>query len=160
MWSRNAPPRMGRSVAWRHWKRLCSRLPDMMNEKKKTEMTTNCDSHFRYSDVYQYFDLNYVLPWPIGHVTRVAGGVHAGWHPTVAINHHQSLFFSKPQCDIVILFSDTDEEQNAKVMVFHYFHGVFQFPARFRLSLYDTKLKMDINWVWVYNEEKAKTSPR
>ena len=22
-------------------------------------------------------------------------------------------------------------------MVFHYFHGVFQFPARFRLSLYD-----------------------
>ena len=22
-------------------------------------------------------------------------------------------------------------------MVFHYFHGVFQFPARFRFSLYD-----------------------
>ena len=22
----------------------------------------NCDSHFRYSDVYQYFDLNYVPP--------------------------------------------------------------------------------------------------
>ena len=50
---------------------------------------------------------------------------------------HQSLFFSKPRCDIVILFNDTDEDRNAKVMVFHYFHGVFQFPARFRLSLYD-----------------------
>ena len=36
-----------------------------------------------------------------------------------------------------MLFNDTDEERNAKVMVFHYFHGVFQFLARFRLSLYD-----------------------
>ena len=47
------------------------------------------------------------------------------------------VYFSKPQCNIVILFNDTDEERNAKVMVFHYFHGVFQFLARFRLSLYD-----------------------
>ena len=37
----------------------------------------------------------------------------------------------------MILFIDTDEERNVKVMVFHYFQGVFQFPARFRLSLYD-----------------------
>ena len=41
-------------------------------------------------------------------------------------------------------------------MVFHYFHGVFQFPARFRLNLYMTNLKMDINLVWVYNTEKQK----
>ena len=102
--------------------------------------------------------INYVPPWAIGRVTQVAGAVHAGWHPTVTVSPSESIF-SKPQCNIVILFNDTDEERNAKVMVSHYFHGVFQFPARFRLSLYDTKLKMDINWVWVYNAEKAKTSP-
>ena len=102
--------------------------------RTKKEMTTNCDWRFRYS--LQYFDLNYVPSWAIRHVTRVVGAVHAGWHPTVAINPSESIF-SKPQCDIVILFIDTDEERNAKVMVFHYFHGVFQFLARFRLSLYD-----------------------
>ena len=57
-------------------------------------------------------------------------------YTSVAINPSESIF-SKPQCDIVILFNDTDEERNAKVMVFHYVHGVFQFLARFRLSLYD-----------------------
>ena len=155
MWSRNAPPHQGRSVAWPHWKRLCSRLPDMMNEKKKTEMTTNCDSHFRYSDVYQYFDLNYVLPWPIGHVTRVAGGVHAGWHPTVAINHHQSLFFPNHSVILQYYLVIQTKNETQKLWFFIIFMEFFSFQLDSGF-LYMTNLKMDINLVWVYNAGKQK----